>query len=50
VRSSTAGRHRGRLVAGILCALSVGLKYRFNLDDSLDVVGVHFVAGGSARS
>jgi len=33
------------LVAGALCALAVGLKYRFGFDDSLDVVGVHFVGG-----
>ena len=33
------------LVAGVLCALAVGLKYRFGYDDSLDVVGVHFVGG-----
>jgi Amt family ammonium transporter len=33
------------LVAGVLCALAVGLKYRFGFDDSLDVVGVHFVGG-----
>jgi len=33
------------LVAGILCALAVSLKYRFGFDDSLDVVGVHFVGG-----
>jgi len=32
-------------IAGILCSLASGLKYRFNLDDSLDVVGVHLVAG-----
>ncbi len=32
-------------VAGILCALAVGLKYRFGYDDSLDVVGVHLVGG-----
>jgi Amt family ammonium transporter len=32
-------------VAGILCALAVGLKYRFGFDDSLDVVGVHLVGG-----
>lgn len=32
-------------IAGILCSLATGLKYRFNLDDSLDVVGVHLVAG-----
>ncbi|MEV4511413.1 ammonium transporter [Dactylosporangium sp. NPDC049525] len=33
------------LVAGIVCALAVSLKYRFGFDDSLDVVGVHFVGG-----
>jgi Amt family ammonium transporter len=33
------------LVAGMLCALAVGLKYKFNYDDSLDVVGVHLVGG-----
>ncbi|MEI7475917.1 MAG: ammonium transporter [Actinomycetes bacterium] len=33
------------LIAGILCSLATGLKYRLNLDDSLDVVGVHLVAG-----
>ncbi len=33
------------LVAGALCALAVGLKYKFGFDDSLDVVGVHFVGG-----
>ena len=31
--------------AGILCALAVGLKYKFGYDDSLDVVGVHLVGG-----
>jgi ammonium transporter, Amt family len=33
------------LIAGALCALAVGLKYKFGYDDSLDVVGVHFVGG-----
>jgi Amt family ammonium transporter len=33
------------LVAGAVCALAVSLKYRFGFDDSLDVVGVHFVGG-----
>jgi Amt family ammonium transporter len=33
------------LAAGTLCALAVGLKYRFGYDDSLDVVGVHLVGG-----
>ncbi len=32
-------------VAGGLCALAVGLKYKFGYDDSLDVVGVHLVGG-----
>ena len=33
------------VVAGGLSALAVGLKFRFGYDDSLDVVGVHLVAG-----
>ncbi len=33
------------LTAGVLCALAVGLKFRFGFDDSLDVVGVHLVGG-----
>jgi ammonium transporter, Amt family len=32
-------------VAGVVCALAVGLKFRFGYDDSLDVVGVHLVGG-----
>ncbi|WP_028661767.1 ammonium transporter [Saccharomonospora saliphila] len=32
-------------VAGVLCAVAVGLKYRLGYDDSLDVVGVHLVGG-----
>jgi Amt family ammonium transporter len=32
-------------VAGIVCALSVGLKFKFGYDDSLDVVAVHLVGG-----
>ncbi|MFT4287266.1 ammonium transporter [Nocardioides sp.] len=32
-------------VAGALCALAVGLKFKFAYDDSLDVVGVHLVGG-----
>jgi ammonium transporter, Amt family len=32
-------------VAGVACALAVGLKYRLGFDDSLDVVGVHLVGG-----
>lgn len=33
------------VVSGVMCALAVGLKYRFGFDDSLDVVGVHLVGG-----
>jgi len=33
------------IVAGVLCALAVGLKYKLGYDDSLDVVGVHLVGG-----
>ncbi len=33
------------LVAGALCSVAIGLKFRFGFDDSLDVVGVHFVGG-----
>src|SRR4051794_1877486 len=33
------------LIAGVVCALAVGLKYRLGYDDSLDVVGVHLVGG-----
>ena len=33
------------LIAGALCALAVGLKYKLKYDDSLDVVGVHLVGG-----
>jgi Amt family ammonium transporter len=33
------------LIAGVLCALAVGLKYKLGYDDSLDVVGVHLVGG-----
>ncbi|NLF06271.1 MAG: ammonium transporter, partial [Actinomycetales bacterium] len=32
-------------IAGVLAALAVGLKYKLGYDDSLDVVGVHLVAG-----
>jgi Amt family ammonium transporter len=33
------------ILAGVLCALAVSLKFRFGFDDSLDVVGVHLVGG-----
>jgi Amt family ammonium transporter len=32
-------------VAGAVCALAVSLKYVLKFDDSLDVFGIHFVAG-----
>ncbi|MFT4263024.1 MAG: ammonium transporter [Nocardioides sp.] len=32
-------------IAGGICAWAVGLKFKFGLDDSLDVVGVHLVGG-----
>ena len=39
----------GALVVGFLggaiCALAVGLKFRFGFDDALDVVGVHMIGG-----
>ena len=33
------------LVAGVVCAVAIGLKYKLGYDDSLDVVGVHLVGG-----
>ncbi|MFF4650630.1 ammonium transporter [Streptomyces sp. NPDC001380] len=33
------------LAAGVVCSYAVGWKYRLGYDDSLDVVGVHLVAG-----
>ncbi|MGP6172884.1 ammonium transporter [Corynebacterium sp. A21] len=33
------------VIGGALACLGVGLKFRFGFDDSLDVVGVHLVAG-----
>ncbi|WP_414151951.1 hypothetical protein [Mycobacterium leprae] len=35
----------GALVAGVVCALACGLKFRLGFDDSLDMVGVHMVGG-----
>ena len=51
ITPSCGSRHPARrarrwvLAAGVVCALAVGLKYRFGYDDSLDVVGVHLVGG-----
>jgi Amt family ammonium transporter len=33
------------LAAGVLCSFAVGWKFKAGYDDSLDVVGVHFVGG-----
>ncbi|GHJ37692.1 ammonium transporter [Streptomyces sp. TS71-3] len=33
------------LAAGVVCSYAVAWKFRLNYDDSLDVVGVHFVGG-----
>jgi len=33
------------LVAGVICSFAVQLKFKGKFDDSLDVVGVHFVGG-----
>lgn len=33
------------LAAGIVCSFAVAVKFKLNYDDSLDVVGVHFVGG-----
>ena len=32
-------------IAGAVCELAISLKYKYNFDDSLDVVGVHLVGG-----
>ncbi len=32
-------------IAGVVCALAIGLKFRYGFDDALDVVGVHLVGG-----
>ncbi|WP_456697284.1 ammonium transporter [Aeromicrobium sp. P5_D10] len=33
------------LLAGVICAYAIDLKYKLGYDDSLDVVGLHLVAG-----
>ncbi|HNI35746.1 MAG TPA: ammonium transporter [Microthrixaceae bacterium] len=33
------------LIAGVVCALAVGLKSKLGYDDALDVIGVHLVGG-----
>ena len=32
-------------LAGVVCFLAIGLKVRYNYDDSLDVVGIHMFGG-----
>jgi Amt family ammonium transporter len=33
------------VIAGVVCALAVTIKFRFGFDDSLDVVAVHLIGG-----
>jgi Amt family ammonium transporter len=33
------------VVAGVVCSLAIGLKYKLGLDDSLDVLAVHGIGG-----
>jgi Amt family ammonium transporter len=33
------------LIAGVICALAIDLKFKLGFDDSLDVVGIHLVGG-----
>jgi len=33
------------VLAGVVCALAIDLKWRLGFDDSLDVVGIHLVGG-----
>ena len=33
------------IVAGVVCALAIDLKFKLGFDDSLDVVGIHLVGG-----
>ena len=33
------------VLAGVLCALAIDLKFKLGFDDSLDVVGIHLVGG-----
>ncbi|WP_306364294.1 ammonium transporter [Nocardia sp. CC227C] len=42
---NTLGAMAVGLAAGVVCAFAVGWKFKAGYDDSLDVVGVHFVGG-----
>jgi Amt family ammonium transporter len=33
------------VIAGVVCALAVDLKFKLGFDDSLDVVGIHLIGG-----
>ncbi len=33
------------VIAGVICALAIDLKFKLGFDDSLDVVGIHLVGG-----
>lgn len=33
------------IIAGVVCALAIDLKFKLGFDDSLDVVGIHLVGG-----
>ncbi|TVT19391.1 ammonium transporter [Amycolatopsis rhizosphaerae] len=33
------------VIAGVVCSLAIGLKYKLRLDDSLDVLAVHGIGG-----
>ena len=33
------------IVAGVVCAIAIDLKFKLGFDDSLDVVGIHLVGG-----
>ena len=43
--SARSGRSSSVFIAGFVCAFAISLKNKFGFDDSLDVVGVHFVGG-----
>ncbi|OBK13599.1 ammonium transporter [Mycobacterium asiaticum] len=42
---NTLGAALVGLVAGVVCSFAILAKFKLNYDDSLDVVGVHFVGG-----
>jgi ammonium transporter, Amt family len=42
---NTLGAAAVGLAAGVVCSFAILVKFKLNYDDSLDVVGVHFVGG-----